>query len=220
MSTPRRFHRVRAVLDRRQPDLTVLLEDVQVPRNLAAILRSCDAVGVMEAHAVWPGGRLKISRPASGGNRKWLPVHKHRTLAAALDHLKSRGLRVLAAHPTADAISFREVDFTLPTVLLLGNEDDGLTPEALAGADAVVTIPMEGMGTSLNVSVATALLLFEAQRQRRAAGFYDAPRLDSETYARLLFEWTYPALAGQCRKRGVAYPPLGPDGEILGVLPR
>src|SRR5919106_5847051 len=103
MTTPRRFHRVREVLDRRQPDLTVLLENVDVPRNLAAILRSCDAVGVFAAHAVWPGGRLKISRPASGGNRKWVPVRKHRTLAAALDHLKSQGLRVLAAHPTPDA---------------------------------------------------------------------------------------------------------------------
>ncbi|HEX3557418.1 MAG TPA: tRNA (guanosine(18)-2'-O)-methyltransferase TrmH [Thermoanaerobaculia bacterium] len=220
MSTPERFHRLRAVLDRRQPDLTVLLEDVQVPRNLAAILRSCDAVGVLEAHAVWPGGRLKISRPASGGNRKWLPVRKHRTLAAALEQLKDRGLRVLAAHPTPAAIPFREVDFTLPTALLLGNEDDGLTPEALAGAGAVVAIPMEGMGTSLNVSVAAALLLFEAQRQRRAAGLYDAPRLDPETHARLLFEWTWPGIAAQCRKRGAPYPPLGADGEILGPVPR
>jgi tRNA (guanosine-2'-O-)-methyltransferase len=220
MSTPKRFHRLRAVLDRRQPDLTVLLEDVQVPRNLAAILRSCDAVGVLEAHAVWPGGRLKISRPASGGNRKWLPVRKHRTLAKALAHLKDRGLRVLAAHPTPDAIPFREVDFTLPTALLLGNEDDGLTPEALAGADAVVTIPMEGMGTSLNVSVAAALMLFEAQRQRRAAGLYDQPRVDPERYDRLLFEWVHPGIAAQCRRRGVAYPEMGVDGEILGVVPR
>ncbi len=220
MSTPKRFHRLRAVLDRRQPDLTVLLEDVQVPRNLAAILRSCDAAGVFEAHAVWPGGRLKISRPASGGNRKWLPVRKHRTLAAALERLKERGLRVLAAHPAPQAIPFRDVDHTLPTALLLGNEDNGLTKEALAGADAVVTIPMEGMGTSLNVSVAAALILFEAQRQRRAAGFYDLPRLDTETYARTLFEWTYPAIARQCRKRGMAYPALGEDGEILGEVPR
>jgi len=220
MSTPKRFHRLRAVLDRRQPDLTVLLEDVQVPRNLAAILRSCDAVGVLEAHAVWPGGRLKISRPASGGNRKWLPVHKHRTLAEALAHLKDRGLRVLAAHPTSGALPFREVDYTLPTALLLGNEDDGLTPEALAGADAVVTIPMEGMGTSLNVSVAAALMLFEAQRQRRAAGLYDRPRVDPERYDRLLFEWVHPGIAVQCRRRGVGYPEMGVDGEILGVVPR
>lgn len=220
MSTPKRYHRLRTVLDRRQPDLTVLLEDVQVPRNLAAILRSCDAVGVLEAHTVWPGGRLKISRPASGGNRKWLPVHKHRTLAEALERLKDQGLRVLAAHPTPDAVPFREMDYTLPTALLLGNEDNGLTPEALEGADAVVAIPMEGMGTSLNVSVAAALMLFEAQRQRRAAGFYDAPRVDPETYDRLLFEWVYPGIAAQCRKRGVGYPALGEDGEILGTVPR
>lgn len=220
MSTPRRYHRLRAVLDRRQPDLTVLMEDVQVPRNLAAILRSCDAVGAFEAHAVWPGGRLKISRPASGGNRKWLPVHKHRTLADALEHLKARGFRVLAAHPTPGAVPFRDVDYTLPTCLLLGNEDDGLTPEALAGADGVVAIPMDGMGTSLNVSVAAALLLFEAQRQRHAAGLYEAPRLDPEAYARTLFEWTWPEIAAQCRKRGVVYPAMNEEGEILGEVPR
>lgn len=220
MSTPKRFHRVRAVLDRRQPDLTVVMEDVQVPRNLAAILRSCDAVGVFEAHAVWPGGRLKISRPASGGNRKWLPVRRHRTLADALAHLRERGLRILAADPDPSAVPFREVDYTLPTALLVGNEDFGVTPEALEAADGRVTIPMEGMGTSLNVSVATALLLFEAQRQRREAGLYDAPRLDPETYARTLFEWVYPEIAAQCRKRGAAYPSLGSEGEILGEVPR
>jgi tRNA (guanosine-2'-O-)-methyltransferase len=220
MTTPKRFHRLRAVLDRRQPDLTVLMEDVQVPRNLAAVLRSCDAVGVFEVHAVWPGGRLKISRPASGGNRKWLPVRKHRALAGALADLKRSGLRVLAAHPTPRAVPFREVDYTLPTALLVGNEDLGLTPEALAGADAVVTIPMEGMGTSLNVSVAAALILFEAQRQRREAGFYDRPRLDPETYARTLFEWTWPQIAARCRRRGTPYPALDDQGEILGEVPR
>jgi tRNA (guanosine-2'-O-)-methyltransferase len=221
MNTPRRFHRVKEVLDRRQPDLTVLVEDVQTPRNLAAILRSCDAVGVAEAHAVWTGGRLKISRPASGGNRKWLPVRRHPSLEEAAGHLKGRGFRILGAHPDPAAVPFREVDLTRPTALLLGNEDFGLTAAARAAADQLVTIPMEGMGTSLNVSVAAALLLFEAQRQRRAAGFYDSgPRLDPETHARLLFEWAYPTLAAHCRKRGASYPALGPDGEILGEVPR
>lgn len=220
MSTPTRFHRLRAVLDRRQPDLTVLLEDVQVPRNLAAIVRSLDAVGGLEAHAVWPGGKLKISRPASGGNRKWLPVRKHRTVADALDRLKGRGFRILAAHPDPAATDFRQADYLRPTAILLGNEDFGVTPEARAGADELVTIPMTGMGTSLNVSVAAALLLFEAQRQRTAAGFYDTPRLNAETHAKLLFEWVYPKLAALCRRHGVGYPELGADGEILGELPR
>jgi tRNA (guanosine-2'-O-)-methyltransferase len=223
MTTPRRFHRVRDVLDRRQPDLTVLLENVDVPRNLAAILRSCDAVGVFEAHAVWPGGRLKISRPASGGNRKWVPVRKHRTLADALARLREKGLRLLAAHPAPGsntAVPFREVDYTQPTAILLGNEDNGVTEEALAAVDGQVIIPMSGMGTSLNVSVAAALILFEAQRQRLAAGFYDRPRLDPETYRTTLFEWAWPDVAALCRRRGVAYPPLGEDGEILGPVPR
>jgi tRNA (guanosine-2'-O-)-methyltransferase len=79
---------------------------------------------------------------------------------------------------------------------------------------------MEGMGTSLNVAVAAALLLFEAQRQRRAGGFYDAPRLDPALYDRTLFEWMYPRIAARCRERGVAYPSLGDGGEILGAVPR
>ena len=220
MSTPQRFHRLRAVLDRRQPDLTVLLENVLVPRNLAAVVRSLDAVGGLEAHAVWPEGKLPISRPASGGNRKWLPVRKHHTLAEALERLKARGFRILTADPVATATDFRRVDYLRPTAFLLGNEDGGVTVEARSGADELVAIPMAGMGTSLNVSVAAALLLFEAGRQRAAAGFYDTPRLDPAHHARLLFEWTYPKLAALCRRREVAYPPLGPDGEILGELPR
>lgn len=221
MSTPKRFHRVREVLDRRQPDLTVLMEDVQIPRNLAALLRTCDAVGVLEAHAVWrAGGQLKISRPASGGTRKWVPVRKHRDLESAVAPLKERGFRILAAHLADRAVDYREVDYTLPTAVLLGQEETGVTSQAVEMADDLVVIPMMGMGLSLNVSVAAALILFEARRQRAAAGLYDQSRLDPELYERLLFEWTYPVLARLCRKKKVGYPRLGPDGEILGELPR
>lgn len=221
MSTPKRFHRVRAVLDRRQPDLTLLMEDIQIPRNLAALLRTCDAVGVLEAHAVWrERGQLKISRPASGGTRKWVPVRKHRDLDGAVRQLKDRGFRILAAHPADRAVDYREVDYTLPTAVLLGQEETGVTPRAVELADALVVIPMMGMGVSLNVSVAAALILFEAQRQRAAAGLYDRPRLDPEVRDQLLFEWTYPVLARLCKKKKVAYPKLGEDGEILDPLPR
>ena len=221
MSTPKRYHRVRAVLDRRQPDLTVLLEDVQIPRNFAALLRTCDAVGVLEAHAVWrQRGQLKISRPASGGTRKWVPVRKHKDLDGAVAQLKERGFRILAAHPAERAVDYREVDYTLPTAVLLGQEETGVTPRAVELADELVVIPMMGMGLSLNVSVAAALILFEAQRQRAAAGLYDRLRLDPEVRDRLLFEWTYPVLARLCRKKKADYPRLGPEGEILDPLPR
>lgn len=191
-----------------------------MPRNLAAILRSADAAGVLAAHAVWPGGRLKLSRPASGGTRKWVPVRRHRTLEDALGVLKGGGLRVLAAHPAAGAVDFRAVDYTLPTAVLVGTEETGVSEEAARCADGWIAIPMAGMGTSLNVSVAAALVLFEAQRQRAAAGFYAGCRLDPETHARLLFEWTYPTLAAFCRRKKAAYPRLGPGGEILDPIPR
>jgi len=262
MSTPQRYWRLRAALDRRQPDLTVLLEDVRVERNLAGILRSCDAVGVFEVHAVWAGGGKRgphISRPASGGTRKWVSVRAHPTLGEAVAALRERGFRLLAAHPeevspirlaiegrgtggngripagartegmpeagtgegsAGPPTPFREADYTRPTAFLLGNEDLGLSPEALAVADERVAIPMTGLGTSLNVSVAAALLLFEAQRQRQAAGLYTTCRLDRETYERTLFEWTQPQVAAHCRRLGAPYPALDGDGEIVGVVPR
>ena len=149
-----------------------------------------------------------------------MPVRKHRTLPDALAHLRAGGFRVLAAHPAAAALDFRAVDYTLPTAVLLGTEETGVSAEAAAAADGWIAIPMSGMVTSLNVSVAAALILFEAQRQRQAAGLYETSRLPADAYARTLFEWTYPKLAAYCRRKKVAYPPLGEDGEILGEIPR
>ncbi len=217
---PRRFRRLRAVLDRRQPDLTVLLEQVHKPHNFSAILRTCDAVGVFEAHAVAPGGELLPDKTTSSSAGQWVAVRSWANLEEAFAHLKGRGFTVLAAHPGPAAEDFRTADYTRPTALLLGQEKDGVSPEAAALADGWVEIPMLGLVPSLNVSVAAAVILFEAQRQRRAAGLYQRPRLDPETYAATLFQWAYPDLAERCRRRGMPYPPLGPEGEILGPVPR
>jgi len=117
------------------------------------------------------------SPPGLGGTRKWVPVRKHRTFPDALAHLRTSGFRVLAAHPAPQALDFRAVDYTLPTAILLGTEETGVSEEAAAAADGWIAIPMAGMVTSLNVSVAAALVLFEAQRQREAAGLYASSRL-------------------------------------------
>jgi tRNA (guanosine-2'-O-)-methyltransferase len=218
--TPRRFHRLRQVLDRRQPDLTVVLENVHKPHNLSAIVRTCDAVGVFEAHAVTPDGTLDLVDAVAQGTRRWMRLRTHPTLYEAFDLLRERGFRILAAHLEPRAVDYREIDYRRPTAVLLGQEKDGVTAEAAARADDLVAIPMLGMVTSLNVSVAAALLLFEAQRQRAAAGLYGRRRLDDETYRHTLFEWAYPGLAELCRREGLPYPPLGEDGEILGPVPR
>lgn len=213
---PKRFHRLKGVLERRQPDLTVLMERVHKEHNVSAILRNCDAVGVLEVHAVAPSQGIRIHHDTSGGTAKWIPLHRHQSIDEAADALKTKGYQLVAAHPSETAVDYRVVDYTRPTAILMGTERFGVSDGALKAADVTAIIPMVGMVRSLNVSVATSLFLFEAYRQREAAGFYQAPRLDEERFKRILFEWAYPDFARRFRASGQPYPKLGPDGEILG----
>lgn len=217
--TPERFRRLRTVLARRQADLTVLMEQVHKPHNFSAVLRTCDAVGIFETHIV-PAADYRTARSAASGTGRWVRVRQHRSLELALGRLRDQGFRLVAAHPADGVVDYREIDYTEPTALLLGTELDGLSGEAVAVADTLVGVPMEGMVRSLNVSVAAAIILYEAARQRREAGMYDASRLDAATFERTLFEWAYPRIARHCRKRGVSYPRLDDDGELLDAVPR
>ena len=212
---PERFRRLRQVLARRQPDLTVLMDQVNKPHNFSAIVRNCDAVGVLEAHAVLPERGLEMYHATSAGTRKWMRLTTHADVGAAVAHLKARGFTLLAAHLADDAVDFRQVDYTRPTAFLMGAELYGVSDAGLELADRHVVIPMMGMVHSLNVSVATALLLYEAQRQRAAAGMYDGVRVEEGEFQRTLFTWTHPELAARLDSMGLPYPPLDEDGAIL-----
>lgn len=211
----RRYERLQAVLTRRQPDLTVLMEHVNKPHNFSAILRNCDSVGVLDAHVVLPEKGIPLSNHASAGASKWIQVQEHPTVQEAVQQLHDGGFRVVAAHPAPEAVDYRELDYTRPVAIMVGAELEGLSDEGLALADETVVIPMTGMARSLNVSVATALILFEAFRQRMAAGQYQASRLDRERYQKLLFEWMHPELARVLRGKQLPYPSLDADGEAL-----
>lgn len=213
--TPERFRKLEARLRRRQPDLTVLAENVHKTHNIAAILRTADAVGIFGVHAVSETGEFRHHHMVSGGTKKWVQVTLHENVRSAIEALHHRGFRVVAAHPLEGARDYRDEDYTGSTAILLGAELDGVTAEALELADGFLSIPMEGMVTSLNVSVAAALILYEARRQREAAGLYDDCRLPADVFERTLFEWAYPDIAARCRQRRKPYPPLGDDGQLL-----
>jgi len=215
--TPERHAFLRHILDTRQPDLTVALEGVGKPHNLAAIARSADAVGVMQVHAVTAEPKLRLTMNAASGTSKYLSVACHTSTANCIDALNADGYQIAAADLTENSIDYREVDFTKPTALLMGEEQQGLTDEARAKADVIVHIPMTGAVESLNVSVAAALLLFEAKRQREAAGLYDHTHIPSEQYRKQLFEWGYPRVAQTCRDKKLPYPELDEDGYIVGT---
>ena len=210
-----RLARLRATLDRRQPDLRVLLDGVHKPHNVSAILRTCDAVGVYQAHAVVGGGRLDIHRHCAAGAGQWIRTLTHDHVTGAIAAARGDGLRVYAAHASDEAVDFREVDYTAPCAVLMGAELWGVSRVAADQADGHIVVPMAGLVESLNVSVAAAVILFEAQRQRQAAGCYDAPRLDPDCYRRTLFEWLHPRIAEHCRAQGVDYPAIDDEGDPI-----
>ena len=212
---PRRYERLRQVLNRRQPDLTVLTEDVHKPHNLSAIIRTCDAVGVFAVHAVNRHSDTPTFSQVAQGSEKWVKLHSHPDIKTAIEKLQTSQHKIYAAHLSDIAVDYRQIDYTQPTAILLGTEKWGVTDEAANLVDGHIIIPMQGMVQSLNVSVANAVILFEAQRQRLEAGLYDKIRLDSQTYDQTLFEWGYPDIADMYRREGKPYPKLGEAGEIL-----
>lgn len=145
-----------------------------------------------------------------------MQVILHEEVASGIDALRQEGFRVYAAHCSKRAVDYRDVDYTQPTTVLMGAELEGVSETAASLVDDHVRVPMSGLGSSLNVSVAAGIILYEAQRQRVEAGFYNSPRLNEKQYAQTLFEWLYPRVAEACRSRGMHYPSLDEEGHIIG----
>ncbi|MDJ0679379.1 MAG: tRNA (guanosine(18)-2'-O)-methyltransferase TrmH [Xenococcaceae cyanobacterium MO_167.B52] len=215
MVIPQRYKKLQQVLRKRQPDLTVITEDVHKPHNLSAIIRTCDAVGVFAVNAVNSQSKMPTYSQVAQGSEKWVQLHTYPNITDAIANLQGSNFKVYAAHLSKEAIDYRKIDYTQPTAILLGAEKYGVTQLAADLSDGHIIIPMLGMVQSLNVSVAAAVVLFEAQRQRLAAGMYDRVSLDSDIFNKTLFEWAYPDIAAIYRQKGEAYPVLGEDGEIL-----
>jgi tRNA (guanosine-2'-O-)-methyltransferase len=214
--TPERFRKIKSVLERRQPDLTVIAEDVHKSHNVAALVRTCDAVGVYRMHAVSPNGEFPRHHMVEAGTGKWVKTQLHDTIEDAIGHARNEGFRVYAAHLSDTARDYREIDYTGKVAIVLGSELPGVSAQTAELADDHVIIPMRGMVDSLNVSVANALLLYEAARQREAAGMYSESRIATAERELTLFEWCYPDIARRCRAHGVPYPELDEDGFFEG----
>lgn len=213
--TPERIAKLREVLAKRQPDLTIVTDYVHKGRNLSAIVRTADAVGAGEVHCVLGDKEFQAFRGTAKGSHNWVDVHRYATLVEPVEQLKASGHQIVAAHLSDAAVDYHQVDFCKPTALLLGAEKEGISDEASEIADIHVTVPMVGMVESFNVSVAAGIILSEARHQRQLAGLYDHQRIDDAVYQRLLFEWGHPKIRIFCRNNHLPYPPLREDGEII-----
>ena len=188
--TEDRKTRMEKVLQHRQPDLTVIAENIHDPHNVSAILRTADAVGLLDIHLIYTNEIFpKMGEKSSTGIKKWMHLVKHKNAENCVDYLHKNGYTVLATELTKNSKSIYDVDFTKQTAIAMGNEHRGVSEEILELADEVIYIPMFGLAQSLNVSVATAVILYEALRQRQQSGMYEQSKLDDNQFEALLNEW-------------------------------
>ena len=190
MPTPQRIERIKRLLSLRQPDLRVVLEGVTIAHNASAVVRTCDAAGVLHVDFVSPNPELLgINKAISTRAEKWVDLHIHTSIRDCLLPLKEKGFKVAVTHLDKESIPYTEMDYTQPLAVVFGSESEGVSRETLELADLRVQIPMLGMVQSLNLSVSVGVILYEAMKQRRAHGFYDRRRLGDEEFDGYLRKW-------------------------------
>lgn len=188
--TEKRLTRIENTLRERQPSLGVIIENIHDPHNVSAIFRTCDAVGVPNVSLLYTKEEFpKISRVTSASAYKWVGRDRFSSVEECYNSYREKGYKIYASLLSSDAIDLYDIDFSQKTVIVMGNESRGISEEAAKLADGVFYIPMHGMIQSLNVSVATAVILYEAQRQRRLKGMYNESELSETELNNLIDEW-------------------------------
>ena len=185
-----RLKKMKKILETRQDTLRVFMDYVYSPHNLAAIVRTCDAVNIGKLYYRHQK-KVKLNNEITMGAHKWIFHEYVENIEKFYQNIKNQGYQVVVSLLDEDTVNFREVDYTKPTLIVLGNEVDGASEISIKYADKKVIIPMFGMSQSLNVSVANAVILYEAQRQRTLKGMYEKPQLSPEIIEKTLKKWAY-----------------------------
>ena len=198
--TENRLKKIYEILKKRQKDLQVFTDNVKNQHNFSAILRTCDAVGVLYLYYRFLGHGELINEEITMGSHKWV-IHKEvSNIDKFFQKKKEEGFQIVATYLSEDSINFREIDYTKPTLIVVGNEVQGVSKEVLKYADKQIIIPMYGMAQSLNVSVATGVILYEAQRQREEKGLYNKPSLSEEEIQKIIKKWSTEDVIKQKKK--------------------
>ena len=192
--TPERREKLLSVISKRQDNLAVVLENVQDPHNISAVMRTCDAVGVQEVYVL----NTRIPRHKKFGPRssssaaKWLTVHQHDNVEACFAEVRKKYSRILTTHLASDSVNLYEIDFRQSIALVFGNEHAGVSDDIRKHANGNFIIPQVGIIRSLNISVACAVTLYEAFRQKNLAGHYNGQGQSIERVEELIKMWDVP----------------------------
>ncbi len=190
MPTKERVEKVKKVLSLRQPDLRIVLEEVKNTHNASAIVRTCDAAGILYLDIISSNqDPFPVNEAISTRAEKWIKFFYYTSTTDCLKKLKKKGYKIAATQLSEDSIPYEAMDYTRPVALVFGNEADGVSEEALSLADYKIKIPMIGMAQSLNLSVSVGIILYEAMRQRQKKGFYKKRRLSEEEFKTYMEIW-------------------------------
>ncbi|WP_237722112.1 TrmH family RNA methyltransferase [Sediminibacterium roseum] len=192
--TPERKAKLLNVLSKRQAGLTVVMENVDDPHNISAVMRTCEAVGIQDIFVLTTKihPHRQFGPRSSSSAAKWLTVHSFTDTKECVAELRKRYSKILTTHLGEDSITLHNIDFTESIALVFGNEHDGVSEEIRAMADGNFIIPQMGIIQSLNISVACAVTIYEAMRQKQIAGHYDQPSLSEERREALMKDWSIP----------------------------
>ena len=191
--TPERREKLQSVLSKRQDDITIVLENVFDPHNISAVMRTCDAVGVQELYVLNTKipPHKKWGAKSSSSAAKWLTIYQFANSEECFAELRKKYSKILTTHLSSDAVNLYQIDLTQPVALVFGNEHSGVSEEIRKFADGNFIIPQSGIIRSLNISVACAVTLYEAYRQKTLAGHYDKTKLNGDVLKELMEKWGY-----------------------------
>jgi tRNA (guanosine-2'-O-)-methyltransferase len=191
--TPERIQRIDEVLAHRTRGLTVVLEDLWDPHNMAAVLRSCDAFGLQDVHSVGGTqgkGRFNPSRKVAAGVLPWLSIHQWADPSPCIESLHKHDYQIAVADPKGTC-SLYDIDFTQRVAIVFGNERNGITPQWKEKADILFQIPILGFVESFNISVAAALCIHHGVLQRQTHLPHGSGDLTDSEREILRAKWTY-----------------------------
>ncbi len=188
--TEKRLNKIIKVVTARQFSLRVVLENIHDPHNVSAIFRTCDAVGVPQIDLLYTREEFpKISKVSSASSKKWIAQKRYNSVNECVKQLRSDGFKIYGTILSEKAENIYNLDLTEKIAIVMGNEHRGISDEIIEACDKHIYIPMRGMIQSLNVSVATAVVLYEAQRQRAAKGMYEKSELDNKNLEHMIDQW-------------------------------
>ncbi len=206
MPTKERIEKVKRVLSHRQPDLRVVLEEVKNTHNASAVVRTCDAAGILYMDIISVDEEpFPVNEAISTRAEKWIQFQYYKSALDCLTLLRKKGFKIAATHISDDSLPYTALDYTHATAIMFGNEVEGLSAEALALADYKIKIPMIGMAQSLNLSVSVGIILYEVMKQREEKGFYKNKRLSPEEFESCMKKWL------DKKKGGKGFVPRLPD---------